>query len=354
MDSPTPPTEPQPAPKRLVRAADDRMLTGVAGGLARHLGVDPTIVRVVFVATTLFGGLGVLAYLAAWLFVPDEASGETVAQSNRTAAIAGVVVLGLGVLALSDGPALWFAGPGLFGLVVIFGVGYAIWRAAGGSGGSVLARVLLVFVAGMVAIAAMLAVAVGAALGGGPVLAGLVILAGVALIAGAASGRSRWLIVPALLIAMPVGLVAAADIDTSGGVGERTYRPADVGDLRSVYEIGMGELEIDLRDVDLPDGITPLTVDVGVGHAIVLVDEDVCVAPDVEIGIGYAGVLDRGHGGLDVDWQESAGTDTGPRIALDAEVGIGVVEVAHDEHDFDRDGFGPGDHERGPADACIR
>ncbi|MGH3505937.1 MAG: PspC domain-containing protein [Nocardioidaceae bacterium] len=57
---------------RLRRAKDDRMIAGVAAGLARHLDIDPTIVRVVFGALTIFGGAGILLYCIAWLTIPDE------------------------------------------------------------------------------------------------------------------------------------------------------------------------------------------------------------------------------------------------------------------------------------------
>ena len=57
---------------RLRRAKDDRMIAGVAAGLAGHLDIDPTIVRVVFGALTIFGGAGILLYCIAWLTIPDE------------------------------------------------------------------------------------------------------------------------------------------------------------------------------------------------------------------------------------------------------------------------------------------
>ena len=44
--------------KRLLRSTDDRVLAGVAGGIANYLDIDPTLVRVGFVAAVLFGGLG--------------------------------------------------------------------------------------------------------------------------------------------------------------------------------------------------------------------------------------------------------------------------------------------------------
>jgi phage shock protein PspC (stress-responsive transcriptional regulator) len=54
----------------MYRSRDDRMIAGVCGGLAQHLGVDPAIVRIGAVAFALAGGAGLPAYLAAWLLVP--------------------------------------------------------------------------------------------------------------------------------------------------------------------------------------------------------------------------------------------------------------------------------------------
>lgn len=59
--------------KRLTRSRDERMIAGVAGGLARYLDVDPTLVRLGFGALALISlGLGVAAYVAAWIIVPED------------------------------------------------------------------------------------------------------------------------------------------------------------------------------------------------------------------------------------------------------------------------------------------
>jgi phage shock protein PspC (stress-responsive transcriptional regulator) len=73
----------------LRRSSSDRMLAGVAGGLAQYFDVDPTLVRLGIVALTLFGGAGVPLYAAAWLLLPEEGSGESIAQQalrNRRSA----------------------------------------------------------------------------------------------------------------------------------------------------------------------------------------------------------------------------------------------------------------------------
>ncbi|RKT52286.1 PspC domain-containing protein [Saccharothrix australiensis] len=59
--------------KKLRRSRDDRMVAGVCGGVAKLLGVDAALLRILLVAATLFGfGAGALLYLAAWILMPEE------------------------------------------------------------------------------------------------------------------------------------------------------------------------------------------------------------------------------------------------------------------------------------------
>lgn len=57
--------------KRLYRSRNDRMIGGVCGGLAEYFDIDPTIVRLGFVALFFIGG-AILAYIIAWLVIPKE------------------------------------------------------------------------------------------------------------------------------------------------------------------------------------------------------------------------------------------------------------------------------------------
>jgi phage shock protein PspC (stress-responsive transcriptional regulator) len=66
--------------QRLHRGDRGRMLAGVAVGLADYFDVDPTIVRVGFVALAFLGGLAVPLYLAGWLLIPDEDTDVSVAE----------------------------------------------------------------------------------------------------------------------------------------------------------------------------------------------------------------------------------------------------------------------------------
>jgi phage shock protein PspC (stress-responsive transcriptional regulator) len=65
----------------LRRPFENRMLGGVAAGVARYLGVDPTIIRIAFVVLTLIGGGGIALYLAGLLLIPDEGSDQSIARS---------------------------------------------------------------------------------------------------------------------------------------------------------------------------------------------------------------------------------------------------------------------------------
>jgi phage shock protein PspC (stress-responsive transcriptional regulator) len=63
----------------LVRPRNGGMLTGTAAGIAAHLDMDPTLIRVLFVLLTVMGGSGVLLYLAAWLLIPEEGAERPIA-----------------------------------------------------------------------------------------------------------------------------------------------------------------------------------------------------------------------------------------------------------------------------------
>lgn len=58
--------------KRLYRSRRDRMIGGVCGGLGEYLGIDPTIVRLLFILFGLGGGSAILAYLILLIVVPEE------------------------------------------------------------------------------------------------------------------------------------------------------------------------------------------------------------------------------------------------------------------------------------------
>src|SRR5436190_10897754 len=171
--------------KKLTRSTSERVIAGVAGGLGRYFGIDPVVVRLVLIVLAFLGGAGFIAYGAAWLIVPTD---DPDAPGIGAAGIAQRLGILLGVIVLT-------------GAAVIGG----FWAAASG---------------------------------GGTATAIVVIGVGALLIVGGFTGGMRWLIVPALALALSAGAVAAADVDIRGGSGERIFRPASATDLRPFYRLG--------------------------------------------------------------------------------------------------------------------
>jgi phage shock protein C len=71
----------QPETRQLRRSADDKMLAGVASGIARYLNADVTLVRVIIAALALLNGVGVALYIAAWLLIPEDGKDQPVAAA---------------------------------------------------------------------------------------------------------------------------------------------------------------------------------------------------------------------------------------------------------------------------------
>jgi phage shock protein C len=68
--------------KRLLRSRNDRIVAGVAGGVAAMFNVDPLLVRIAFLALALFNGFGLMIYLVLWLLVPNEDSSAVDAREQ--------------------------------------------------------------------------------------------------------------------------------------------------------------------------------------------------------------------------------------------------------------------------------
>jgi phage shock protein C len=66
--------------RKLTRPTSGRLVAGVAVGIADYFGVDVTLVRVIFAIACCFGGLGVIAYLAAWLVIPEQGESQSIAE----------------------------------------------------------------------------------------------------------------------------------------------------------------------------------------------------------------------------------------------------------------------------------
>ena len=103
---------------RVRRSRSDRRVAGVAGGLGRHLDVDPVILRVAFVVLTFFGGVGLLLYVALWLLLPEEGRDWAAIKLDRRSRTVALVIVGVvaALLLVSHG---WWGDPGPFLFLVL-------------------------------------------------------------------------------------------------------------------------------------------------------------------------------------------------------------------------------------------
>ena len=201
-----------------------------------------------------------------------------------------------------------------------------LYRAFGGErdddAAQIIARGTLVLIVLIASLGAATAVGFAAAIGGGVAIAIIAVVAGVALIAAGLLGGTRWLILPVIVLIAPLAVVSAAGINLKGGVGDRSYRPADVASLRPEYRIGVGRLTVDLRSVEAAN----VKLRVGIGEAVVQVPPGTCIATDAQIGAGEAD-LPNGEtpSGLDVDVDQPA---TGQHVMhVKADIGIGHLQL---------------------------
>jgi phage shock protein PspC (stress-responsive transcriptional regulator) len=338
------PEQPEPEQRRMSRPREDRVIAGVCSGLGRYFKLDPVLFRVAAVALIFFGGAGVLVYIAAVLLIPNEGEErpESRRRRDRALAVLGVVLLVVAAGSIfSHGPfhAGWAFGP----FLVVALAALAVWWLVSGERPRGDARKTVRSVGrGIGVLILCTALALGGAwlagAGGGTAAAIVVIAAGAVLAGAALEGYGRWLVLPVLSLALPVAFVSAANIDLHGGAGDKEYRPAAAAQVRDSYRLGAGRLVVDLRDTKLSPGDHPLRLRVGVGEAILLVPDDVCVSTKSNVGVGQVDAFEHGSGGVDVGWSDEPTARPGhARVVLDAHVGVGRIGIGHFD---DGDRFG--------------
>lgn len=140
------------------------------------------------------------------------------------------------------------------------------------------------------------------------------------------------LVVLGIMLALAGAVVAAVDVGLSGGIGEERERPEEVGDLDDPYELGIGSLKLDLRDLD-PGGRDRVDVHarIGIGELVVTPPEGWTVEVDAELGIGDIDFFGEHEDGTEVDLDDTRDGDVGePTVALRLEGGIGSIKVTDD------------------------
>ena len=160
--------------------------------------------------------------------------------------------------------------------------------------------------------------------------AGVAIIGGTIAVGAMTQRRVGGLVVLGLLLLAAFGVAALTPVSVSSGVGEKVERPLTAAAVEPSYELGLGELDLDLGDLALTSGTTT-TVDasVGIGSLVITVPDGVALEIDAEAGIGEVDVLGSTDDGVDAHQALSlAGpTPDAPVLEIEADVGLGGVEV---------------------------
>jgi phage shock protein PspC (stress-responsive transcriptional regulator) len=350
---------------RLRRSVGDRHIAGVAGGLARHLDIDPIIVRVALVVLVFFGGSGLLLYAAGWLLVPEEGSADQplgLDERSRRVALVGAGVLAA-LAALGDwAGAFWFPWPVVaVALVVLWFLnrnqrrhdappaaaafpdqGYAASpdgaytytydpaayvrpRNPRRRGPVLLWATLALIALGIGTLGVIDAAGNAVPDAGYPALA--MGVTGAMLVLGAFWGRAGGLILVGIVAALAT-LAGTASHDWEGS--RLVYSPSTATEVRDGYHLGTGELTLDLSDVRDVDGLDGrrVTLEGGVGSIEVVVPRGMDVTVDASAGVGDVDVLGRESGGLDVQQDGTVdGGDDVPDMTIEVDLGMGQVTV---------------------------
>jgi len=303
---PPPPPPPPPGGHRrsLRRDVHNKILGGVAAGLAEYLDIDVLIVRIAFVVLVLVAGSGVLLYLAAWLLIPAGDSERAIVQDylearpRRRSLVALVLGVVIAIIALSN---LFSSGPW--------------WRHwDGGFGG-------FGFYFGLFALILAAVLLVSSGRRDGSPLRWLALTALVTLLA-----------VIAVVVATVFSVEAMSGVPLRGGIGDSQWRPTTPAQVAPQYRLGIGNMRVDLSAVDFKAGTTHVTATVGIGHLVVDLPPGPAVSVTAHTGLGDVQMFGQDDGGFGTrKTMQTTGTAGGPgsaaRIVLDVETGVGQVQV---------------------------
>lgn len=154
---------------------------------------------------------------------------------------------------------------------------------------------------------------------------------GAGLLVGARLGRARGLIVLGAVLVAFIALDAALpDVPIAGTAGQQVWTPMTVADLRDHYELGMGELRLDLAELELEPGQhVAVAASVGVGQLVVDVPPETTVDVDATSSLGEVVAFDLDSDGSNATIDHvRRGPEGSPTIALDLSVGMGAVDVS--------------------------
>ncbi|MFN8184582.1 MAG: PspC domain-containing protein [Candidatus Nanopelagicales bacterium] len=346
------PTQNTSPPRQLRRSSSNRVFGGVSGGLGEYWNIDPVIIRVLFAVSILVSGIGLIAYLAFWLFIPLDSDPNPRPSPTRTVqvmATIGAFLIGLVTVGAIAGQFIGFAGVLILASLAALAVWIVLDRrtdqqpevgyAYGGApeyAEQVAAQPRQRSYLGLIALcAASVIVGVTALITQSPVAltAAPVLVLGIALIVGAFWGRARWLLFLAVPLLILAGGISAAQnqVNGAGGVGDRQWSVAQPGS----YSLFAGTAVMTFDDWDGAAPQPPDTVSVNMTGGELVIEAprnwDVALTGDVQVGsVTVDGeTVPRAEGSnliLDQQIPARAGKADGV-LTIDVNLGVGEIRI---------------------------
>jgi hypothetical protein len=158
---------------------------------------------------------------------------------------------------------------------------------------------------------------------------------GVVLVIGSRTGRYAGLIALGIVLTITTALVAAVNVPLVGGVGQREITPLSSPDLESRYDLAIGQMVIDLTQLQLQPGErVDIEARVGMGELVVDVPSGSLIEAHARAGLGDVQVLGRQASGFNPELSVGPRIPIGIRnapdpsyVTLDLSVGLGSVKV---------------------------
>lgn len=139
--------------------------------------------------------------------------------------------------------------------------------------------------------------------------------------------------VAAVIAGLVIGFIVRSVSEGDGDVSFRTERPTSIEELQDSYEFESGSLEINLTDLQLPEGTTDIEVRGNAGAVTVVVPQGVTVRADAQAENGAVDFFDRTVTGEDIeqDFEEAGYEQADRQLSLDLSVNTGVISIVREE-----------------------
>jgi|GEM_PF-1048160 len=381
---------------KLLRKDPDGPITGVATGLATYLKVEPIWIQLGFLVGVLLAGAGLFAYAAAWLIMPNQDSklqkAVTVTDDSKRLVV-GLLIAFLGIAILADVLSVeltYVAAIALIAgsLILLFRTREDLNNSTNVVQQSVTKQpetvseslvpvqaavavqndpieqhnvtdsdhwanikveevkpkkiyppitAVTIGLASLVFGVCFLARELGASIGFLGIVGFVIATLGLGTLVAAVWGRPGKLVVLGFLSLFLLPVADLIELGIEGGYGYRPVTTSSQSALKEKYELGAGELEMDLSNLELTSD-TRFEIDMGAGYALVILPKDLPVSINASSTFGDLEILGTDREGIENEVQVNKLTNSSnPTLTIDAHITYGMIEIIRegDEQSFE-------------------